>query len=108
MKGALRPGVAEVGKPVTVEIELSEVLETPHPTYGRSKPIDDGDLRLIISEIPEMPKNLPFQASSKNHSRAVDPTNTIRKCLACAPSVHIPGLSPPTGTCQWGQWICWM
>ncbi len=48
----MRPGVGEPGTTVMVEIELAQLLTESDPTFGKRKPIDDADLRVILVAPP--------------------------------------------------------
>jgi hypothetical protein len=49
----IRPGVAQPGQSITVQIGLASILQQPDPTFGDRKPIDDAKLTAWL--IP--PKN---------------------------------------------------
>src|SRR5262249_11012316 len=44
----VRPGVPDAGATVSLEIELAELLATAHPVYGKRRPLDDAQLRVIL------------------------------------------------------------
>ncbi len=65
----VRPGVPDAGATFAVEIELSELLANPHPTYGKRRPIDDADLRVIlVAPAPEGKKGKAAPAWAEAHT----------------------------------------
>lgn len=44
----VRPGVPEANATFTLEIELAELLDKPHPTFGKRRPLDEADLQVVL------------------------------------------------------------